>query len=84
MFHATLTSNTNGKAIHVEFKAGKRAIGKFQVVDTTSDRSSSGSATARLQKGAEVFLRVTSVSNGYRFRDDAHYMNSFSGHLISY
>ena len=83
VFHATLTSDISNKNIHVEFKAGGNAIGRFAVVDTASDITSSGSATARLQKGTEVYLRVTYVSSGYRFREDGHYMNSFSGYLIS-
>ena len=83
VFHATLNSNANGKSIHVEIKADTVAIGKFVVYDKSYDISSSGSAVARLDKGTEVYLRVTSVYEGYGFRDDAYYMNTFSGYRIS-
>ena len=82
VFHSTLTSD-NARHIHVELKAGESAIGRFQVIASSSDISSSGSAISRLKKRAEVYLRVTSVTSGYRFREDSHYMNTFSGYRIS-
>ena len=83
-FHATLSSCCSSKmSIDVEFQAGDKAIGKFSVVDLTSyDRSSSGSATARLQKDTEVYMRVTATGGNYRFREDAYFMSSFTGYRI--
>ena len=84
-FHATLTSDASypKKYLYVEFKAGETSIGKFMVYDTVRDDSSSGSAIARLQKGTEVFLRVTTLHSRTRLLDDSYRMNSFNGHLIS-
>ena len=81
-FHATLASSQVKKYVRVEFKAGEKAIGRFIVGDDYKDASSSGSATSRLQKGIEVYLRVTGVSSGFRFVEDTFRMNTFSGHLI--
>ena len=45
--------------------------------------SPSGSALARIQKGTEVYLKVTSLNPGFTLGDDSWYINNFSGHLIS-
>ena len=84
VFHSTLTSRYTTKDVYVEFKADERSIGKFMVRDYTYDISSSGSATTRLQKGTEVYLRVTAVGSGYRFKENLYYMNTFSGYSISH
>ena len=84
-FHATLTPKHTKKTVRVEFKAGETAIGRFSVYDYRTPVSSSGSATARLKEGTQVYLRVTSVSSGFTFAEvSTFYMNTFSGHLISY
>ena len=83
-FHSTLASSQAQNGVWVEFKAGDLVIGRFDVYDYRRSVSSSGSATARLGKGTEVYLRVTSVSSGFRFSEDAYRMNKFSGHLISH
>ena len=84
VFHATLTGYVSNKGIHVEFKAGGIALGRFVVNDKNNyDWSNSGSATARLQRGTEVYLRVTSVSSGYRFQENTYYMNTFSGYRVN-
>ena len=84
-FHATLTSGSVKKGIWVEFKAGEISIGKFNGMDYNYNHiSSSGSAIGRLQKGIQVYIRVTSMHSGFTFREEStHYMNTFSGHLIS-
>ena len=69
--------------IFVEFNAGGKAIGRFMVGDDYHVASSSGSAIARLQKGTEVFLKVTIAWSGSTFRQDSHGMCTFSGHLLS-
>ena len=83
-FHSTLASNSKQKGVWVEFKAGDLVIGRFHVLDYGYIVSSSGSSIARLRKGTEVYLRVTSVSSGFRFQEDLYRMNTFSGHLISH
>ena len=81
-FHATLVSNQSKKYIWVEFKAGGKAIGRFQIGASNREASSSGSVMARLQKGIEVYLRVTLISSGFRFLEGSYHMNTFSGHLV--
>ena len=81
-FHATLAINQNQKNLWVEFKAGDIAIGRFGGYDYYSHVCVSGSAIARLQKGTQVYLRVTSVTSGVGFLEDIHRLNNFSGHLI--
>ena len=82
-FHATLVSNRITKLLHVEFKAGDVAIGRFHVGNYNYLISNSGSAIAKLRKRTQVYLRVTSVDLEFRFYEGANYMNTFSGHLIS-
>ena len=82
VFHATLHVNGRNKYIHIEFNAGGKAIGRFMVGNDYSDASSSGSVTAKLQKGTEVWLKVTSGTS-YSFREDGFGMSTFSGHLLS-
>ena len=83
VFHATLTSSQSKKIVYVEFRAGEQAIGRFWLLDDYYSVTSSGSATARLQKGTEVYLKVTSVASGFRFSKGSNAMNTFSGHRIS-
>ena len=68
----------------VEFNAGGNAVGgRFKVSDYRYEDSSSGSAIAKLEKGEEVFIKVTSATGGITFKDDAHRRSSFSGYLLS-
>ena len=83
-FHSTLVSSQRKKGVWVEFKAGDLVIGRFDVYDYYYYISNSGSAIARLEKGADVYLRVASLSSGFRFLEDTIRMNTFSGHLISH
>ena len=83
VFHATLHVDGIRKYVHVDFNAGGKAIGHFMVGDDYNDDSSSGSAIAQLQKGTEVYLKVTKASSGITFRENAHGMSTFSGHLLS-
>ena len=83
VFHATLHVNVRKKYIHVEFNAGGKAIGRYMVGDNYYDASSSGSAIAQLQKGTEVYLKVTSGNSGITFREDIYGMSTFSGNLLS-
>ena len=82
-FHAKLTPASSKKGVYVEFKAGTVSIGNFEVLDYYYAVSSSGSAIGRLVKGTQVYLRVTSVSTGFKFLEDSLRMSTFSGHLIS-
>ena len=59
---------------------GGKAIGRFKMGDRHYGASS---AIAQLQKGIEVYLKVTSVSSGLIFREDSHGMNTFSDHLLN-
>ena len=82
-FHATLSGGPKKKGIWVEFKAGEVAIGRFQTYDYDIFTSASGSAIGRLLKGTQVYLRVTTVSVGFKFLEDTYRMCTFSGHLIN-
>ena len=83
-FHSTIASSQGQKGVWVEFKAGDLVFGRVDVYDHHHAISSSGSATARLRKATNVYLRVTGVHTGFRFFEDVHRMNTFSGHLISH
>ena len=83
IFHATLCIHSSSKYIHAAFMAGGEVLlGRFASVDKDWDSCHSGSALARLQKGSQVFLRVTDVSSGSVLIDDSNHMNSFSGFLV--
>ena len=75
--------NNNANRIWVEFNAAGNAIGRFMVGDKDYEASSSGSGIGRLQKGTEVYLKVTSAYSGITFREDKYGMSTFSGNLLS-
>ena len=83
VFHATLHVINSNKYTYVDFNAQRRVIGRFMVGDRNHEDSSSGSAIARLTKGTDVWLEITSVSSGISFRQDVHGMCTFAGHLLS-
>ena len=83
VFHATIDVINSNKYIYVHFNAEGRVIGRFMVGGWNNEDSSSGSAIARLAKGTDVWVEVTSVSSGISFRQDAHGMCTFAGHLLS-
>ena len=84
VFHTTLHMHIPKKYLWIEFNAGGHAVGgRFTVIDYRHEDSSSGSAIAKLEKGEEVFIKVTSATGGITFKDDAHRRSSFSGYLLS-
>ena len=82
VFHATLCTYYN-KAIYVAFMADEGVLGRFASAAKDYHVCHSGSALARLQRGSQVFLKVTYISSGSVLFDDIHRMNSFSGFLVA-
>ena len=82
IFHATLCTTTGGNYIYAAFLAGEEVIGRLAANDKDWDTCQSGSAVARLQKGINVYLKVTYVISGTVLRDDSNHLNSFSGFLV--
>ena len=81
IFHATLCSKAT-ELITVNFLAGGTVVGTFRTGDENLQACSSGSATARLQKGEQVSLRGYYATSAVLITDPELW-NSFSGHLIS-
>ena len=81
IFHATLCTNP-GHCIYAAFMAGEEVIGRLATNDEDTDTCQSGSATAHLQKGIKLYLKVTTVYTGTLLLDDSNHMNSFAGFLV--
>ena len=82
-FQASLTPGQSKKVVRVEFNARGSAIGRFSVYDNYNPSTSFSSAITRLQEGEQVYLKVSGMTSGFRFREGTQYMNTFSGHLIN-
>ena len=81
IFHATLCLEA-GKEVDVNFVGGKSVIGFLRPGDFNFLECSTGTATARLQKGDEVYLEVANGDKSSVIEYDV-FRNSFSGYLIS-
>ena len=81
-FQSTLTVGVVDKSAYIEFMAGEAMIGTFTAYDCNNRVSSSGSAIGTLLKGTQVYLRVSIMTSGFKFRADSDFMNTFTGHLI--
>ena len=82
IFFATLCTNSEDYA-WVEIRTEETFIGRMRTGDDSWYACSSGSATAHLQAGKQVFIRVTRASSGDVFyNSEKEGINSFSGHLI--
>ena len=82
IFHATLCARAKNDVV-VKVVAGQTTIGELGAADPNWNTCSSASATARLQKGDQVYLKVIRANNEGSASINGNRRCSFSGHLIN-
>ena len=73
----------NGKHVRVDIVVDDKMIGRVSSRHTGWSGCSSGTATAKIEKGSKVWMKVIYASSGGIFDNNKTYtINSFSGHLL--